>query len=227
MDFEKEPLQPAQDNTLQDTMTILNSYKEMLFNTGNFFKQYIDTEKPFSFAYFIAVFLLNCGIVRVDRMYSKLSAAENASLGFLNNWPAYFILVFIAAVIAGALSYLIVATFYYLRIKWSGGKAGFSKAGKLAVYTAAIPNVVTVLLTAVTVIYYDKPFDSVSLINPFLDNSIFFISTASVYVSIYISYKAVRAVTDVEHKKSKFWFLILPSVITTAFFGSLYFISRG
>lgn len=231
MDSEKEIkysdiLKPEESADKDEGISILGAYKEMLLNTGEFFIKYVDVRKPAHIVFFIAAFLINFGVGRVDRFYIKAGEQLTANLSFLNTWPAYFAAVAVSSLTFGAFSFLLSAAFYYLRVKWSKGTPDFSKSAKLAVYTAAVPALAAIVLTAGTFVFFRDPYASVSVSAPLFDNGVFFISVLSVYVSIVISYKAVRAITDAQHSKSRFWFLIFPFFLATVFFGALFYISN-
>lgn len=186
---------------------LVHLFQYIVEEPGNFFKKYVDREKPAYFPLFIVLFFL---------LY-----AFNASGAFLGQFvfgiggmamsPIFNIVFLAAGLINGIFAIIVLPLFYALRITLSGGSAGIAKAFRLLIYSSAVPAVVSISLIIVSKIIYLVPFDEemrftyviVLLVKDVL-------VYAAMLLSVYISYNGVRAITDAEEFKSKIWFIILP-----------------
>lgn len=201
---------------------ILNFWKDLLIKPKDFFrKEFIGNTKIRFFNIAIAVFCIGYGIDKANKQLIKFDLRGNLdTINFLNNWIGFWAFAIIGGAIGGYILYLIGGWFYDIRLKWSNGTSNLEQSRNLYLYSNFFLYLTIVLTGVQETIINQKPYDTLEVFNLFDFISIVLL-LFFIFHSIYISFIGVTTVTDVDIKKARIWFALLPIVFYLFIFGAL------
>lgn len=219
-----DPNDPSPEVTGEEMqkLGLFEFWSKLTFAPKRFFlENYRDRQTPY-FALAIIVFSLAAGIERVDQTLVKQIAKGNgpAVQQMIGTWPAYVAAVAFSGALAGAFYYLFGGWFYNVRIGWAGGEKNADRAKFLYLYSCFLPSLVGILFKLIEIATNpESPMEAI-LSDEGLSALLFgLIAIASLYGSVYISYRGVRETTTASRGKARVWFLILPAIFYTMLIG--------
>jgi len=207
---------------IQPNIDLSNFCKDLFLYPKDFFRKYIGKKQPPFFALAFIVFGIGYGIDQLDRRLSRYDLPEKfARFDHLNIWGAYWINVFIGGIIGGFFLYLIGGWFFNVRLIWSKGTSNISRSRYIYLYSGVISSTAFLITSLISMFLNDKPYKLESKFNlgDFLPLTfiLFFL-----YYSVYVSYCGVKTTTDADKIRGRIWFLILPMVVYTIVYLSLF-----
>lgn len=195
----------------------IDFWSDLFIRPNDFFKRNL-TESSIQPAYFslaIIVFGIGYGIDRLDRQLTKYDLKGKLDdLDFINNWIGYWIFAIIGGIIGGYILYLIGGWFFNVRLKWSKGTGDIDKSRYIYLYSGVVSSSVIILTTLVSMLINNKPYDSEAEFNLW-DLTSLILLVFFIYYSVFVSYTGVQTITDADKLRSKIWFLILPILLYT------------
>ncbi len=201
--------------------TFLNFFVLILIKPKVFFKEHFQQRDNTHENLALVFFGLGYGIDRMDRQLIKFDLrGKTELLDMLNSWPIYWLIAIIGGAVGGYILYLIGGWFYNLRLKWSKGTADLSQSRNLYLFSNFWLFTPIVLITLVNLLFYDLPYD------PYTSYPIFDILSAlmilgAIFYSVFISYTAVRTVTDADKGLAILWFIVAPVLYYLISFSAL------
>jgi hypothetical protein len=195
-------------------------WMDLFINPKEFFEKNLanSTVQPAFFVLAMIIFGVGYGIDRIDNQLLKFDLKGKLhEIEVLNNWLIYWVAAIVFGIIGGYILYLIGGWFFNVRLKWSKGTGDIDKSRYIYLYSGVVSSSTIILISLGSMLFADKPYDSEAEFNLWDLISLLFL-IFMVYYSVIVSYTGVQTITDADVFRSRIWFLILPFVIyTTAF----------
>lgn len=187
----------------------LDSIVDLLLRPEQFFRAYLEA-RPNAFP-LLAMWFVGMGTV-INRAGSRLMMAEAQGTGatsgfggFVSDWSAFWGLTIVGGLVTGLLVWLIWGWWYRMRLLLSGAQNPDPTKARLVFIHAqliwSVPLILTALAQVTAYDSYQASYDSASFALVWM--------TAPIW-SAFVSYRGAIGCFDVDRKKARIWFLILP-----------------
>lgn len=186
-------------------------FKECFTNFSKFAKEHLTISSPKYLI--IAIWIFGMGNA-IDRITSSDSSS----------WGEVWAIVIFGGILSGALGYYIGGWFYHVRIGWSKGKSTIDTARNIYTFSS-LPIAVVAICSLIfnQMAYGSDYFNTYHTDASSVDMIFGLLSLVAIAYSIYISYKAVKDVTQAEKGRSIWWFIVAPAIFYILIFASAIF----
>lgn len=204
-------------------VTFFKFWKTLFFSPSKFFMDHLEQGSHNPLYFYIAFIVLSVGggVEHMNKLLMKNDLKGTFELvEKYNNWTSFLLWAVVGGLVGGILKYLLGGWFVNLRIRFSGGSKDKHKSRMIYIFSEVIFNCVVILATIVSIFVKVTPMEQ----EPFasFDLMVFFISLSFMFYSVYVSYRGVVTITDVNRTKAKFWFLVVPVVYILFAFSTVF-----
>lgn len=200
----------------------LEGVVELLLRPERFLKAYLNT-RPFGFP-LLAIWIVGMGGF-IDRLDARMVRADGIGSGgsmvsdmLASSWPSFWLSVAVIGLFSGLFIWLIMGWWYQIRLQLSGAADPDPKEARLVLIHARLVASVPIIFTTLLQMPFHASYEAMSG----SDSVALVWFTAPVW-SIFVGYRGAIGCFDVDPKKARFWFLILPLVFLVGLIGVFYF----
>lgn len=197
----------------EDENTVFDFLKTLYLRPTSFFKENISNVRPKYFKLALAVYFIGFGINFIE---NGLATTPVDKYPLLNTWIGFWIGVPFLGVIFGYLAFSLLAWFYHIRVKWSGGTTSINKSRYIFLYSSVIYYLYAIFFALFRTVTDSNPLQQDDFSNILVHIFAILYFVALLY-SVHVSYRGVMAITNVEKNKARFWFYILPMAFYLVF----------
>jgi hypothetical protein len=183
-----------------DKVNFFEYFKDCFTNFSEFAQKHLVTSNP-------KYLLLAIWILGIGSAADRLTSSESSS------WGEVWAIAIFGGILAGAIAYYIGGWFYHVRVGWSKGSGTIDTARNIFTFSS-LPISVTAIgsLFFNHLAYGNDYFDTYYSEASSVDVIFALLALAAIAYSIYISYRGVRAVMNVQKGRGMFWFVIAPAI---------------
>jgi len=201
-----------EQNDFEET-SFLKFWTTLFFSPRKFFLYHLTSgsHNPLYFYTAFIILSLGIGVEHMNKMLMKNDLKGTFELvEKYNNWTSFLLWAVVGGVIGGVVKYYLGGWFVRIRIKLSGGSKDTHKSRMIYLFSEVVFNVSIIVAIVVSIFIKGKPLDYDT--GASFDIAVFFITLSFLFYSVYVSYRGVVTITDVNGTKAKFWFLVVPIV---------------
>jgi hypothetical protein len=193
-------------------INFIDFWSNLFLRPKKFFKKYYSEEKKWMPFFNIAAVIFGFWywLDYVERKLDKLMEAW-----MISGWTEYLIFAILWGALWGVLSYFIWGWFYNMRIKFSKGTKDIDKWRQLNMYSSIPIYTYLIIVTIIEIFIYNDFNDYINNYSENIAITMVVLWLLMMYYWIYVSYSWVTTITDIEKKRWRIWFLILPVLFYT------------
>lgn len=206
-----------------EEVTFFKFWKTLFFSPSKFFMHHLEqgSHNPLYFYIAFIVLSLGIGVEHMNKMLMKNDLKGTFELvEKYNNWSSFLLWAVVGGIIGGVVKYYLGGWFVSIRIKLSGGSKDTHKSRMIYLFSEVVFNVSIIVAIVVSIFIKGKPLDYDT--GASFDIAVFFITLSFLFYSVYVSYRGVVTITDVNRTKAKFWFLVAPVVYILFAFSTVF-----
>lgn len=194
-----------------DKVKFFPYFKECFTNFSKFAKENLVTSSP-------KYLLLAIWVLGIGSAIDRLTSSDSSS------WGEVWAIAIFGGILAGALAYYIGGWFYHVRVGWSKGTGSINTSRNIYTFSSLPISVVAIgSLIFNQMAYGNEYFDTYYSDASSVDVIFALLSLVAIAYSIYISYRAVRDVMNVEKGRAIGWFVVAPAIFYILIFASVMF----
>jgi len=186
-------------------------FKECFTNFSKFAKENLVTANP-------KYLLLAIWVLGIGSAIDRLSSSDSSS------WGEVWAIAIFGGILAGAIAYYIGGWFYHVRVGWSKGTGAIDTSRNIYTFSSLPISVVAIgSLIFNQMAYGSDYFDTYYSDASSVDMIFGLLAIVAIGYSIYISYRAVREVMNVQKGRAIWWFVVAPAIVYVLIFAGALF----
>lgn len=186
-------------------------WNHLVLNPFSFFKNDFNREKSPYFLFVLLTYGIADQITRMDKQLMKIANGRQDVIGLSDNWIMYLALVVVLGIFSGYMFYYLGGWWFNFRIGICGGVKDIKSSRFIFLYSTFPYALFTILAFIPTITKYETPLDAYlteSLIGDFYVMASIFL----LFYSLKIKYNGAHAIFNLNSLKTKFWFIVVPSI---------------
>lgn len=186
-------------------------FKECFTNFSKFAKENLVTSNP-------KYLLLAIWVFGIGNAADRLTSSNSST------WGEVWAIAIFGGILAGAIAYYIGGWFYHVRVGWSKGTGTIDTSRNIYTFSSlpiAVVGIGTLFFNhlAYGSDYFDTYYSDASSVDLIFG----LLAIAAIGYSIYISYRAVREVMNVQKGRAIWWFVVAPAIVYVLIFAGALF----
>jgi hypothetical protein len=186
-------------------------FKECFTNFSKFAKENLVTANP-------KYLLLAIWVLGIGSAIDRISSSDSSS------WGEVWAIVIFGGILAGAIAYYIGGWFYHVRVGWSKGTGSIDTSRNIFTFSSLPVSVVAIGSLIFNQMAYGSDYFDIYYSDASSVDMIFgLLAIAAIGYSIYISYRAVKEVMNVQYGRAIWWFVVAPATLYVLIIASALF----
>lgn len=195
------PVVPPVPVSKADKVNFFEYFKDCYANFSKFTQEHLVTAKP-------KYHILTIWVLGIGNVAGRLTSSNSST------WGEVWAIAIFGGILSGAIAYYIAGWFYHVRVGWSKGTGTIDTSRNIYVFSSlpiAVTGIGSLLFNhmAYGSDYFDTYYSEASSVDVIFG----LLAFAAIAYSIYISYRAVRDVMNVQKGRGMFWFVIAPAIL--------------